>query len=349
MFSDAVAAIDYPDADAAHAARLRHVELAKPAGSLGKLEELSIWAAGVQGNCPPPGFEAVRAVLFGADHGIAVAGVSAYPVEVTAQLARLINDGRAPVNAVAGDAAIRVVDVAIDADTSSPFKVRRGSGRIDTEDALTPQQVSDAIQAGIELADEEIGSGAQLLVAGSFGVGSSTPAAALVAVLTDTEPVKVIGRASGIDDDAWIRKCGAVRDARRRAWPHRNDPEALLQVAGGADLAALTGFLIQAAARKVPVVLDGLVPCTAALVAQLASPRVVRWLCAGQLAADPGHDLALRRLGLSPVLSLGVELDQGVGALLAVPVLRSATRLLRDTASYVEAGVSQPITASVAT
>jgi nicotinate-nucleotide--dimethylbenzimidazole phosphoribosyltransferase len=133
-----------------------------------------------------------------------------------------------------------------------------------------------------------------------------------------------------------MRKCAAVRDARRRAWPYRDDPLRLVAVAGGADLAALTGFLVRAASRRVPVLLDGLVACTAALLAQLACPRVVRWCLAGQQSGEPAHELALRRLGLTPVLRLGVELDQGVGALLALPVLQAATRTLAGTATAAE-------------
>jgi nicotinate-nucleotide--dimethylbenzimidazole phosphoribosyltransferase len=337
--------LDYPDADAAHAARLRQLTLVKPADSLGVLEELSIWAAGVQGRCPPSSFENARAVIFAADHGIAAAGVSAFAPEVTAQLVALIGAGRAPVNTLLGGVPLRVVDLAVAADTSpaiSAFKVRRGSGRIDIEDALGSDETARAIEAGVVIADAEIHAGADLLVAAGVGVGSSTPASTLVAVLTDTEPTRVIGRGSGISDTSWIRKCAAIRDARRRAWPHRADPTELLAVAGGAELAALTGFILQAASRRIPVLLDGLVACTAALLAQQASPRVVRWLAAGQLSAEPAHALALQRLGLTPILELGVQLEQGVGALLALPILRAATATLAGTATWDEAGISRP-------
>lgn len=336
-FADAVAE---PDPAAGHAARLHAERLAVAAGSLGMLAELGVWAAGVQGRWPPSTFEAARTVLFAADHGIAAAGVAAADAPSTARQAQLVAAGRAPVNAVAAGVPVRVVDVAMAGDpmTGDPVgagsggRVRRPSGRIDVADALGPDELTAALAAGRTVADQEIEAGADLLLAGNLGVAASTPASVLVAVLTDTEPIRVIGRGDGIDDSAWIRKCAAVRDARRRAWPHRDDPYRLLAVAGGADLAALTGFLVQAARRRVPVLLDGLVPCTAALLAQLACPPVVRWCLVGQQSGEPAHELALRRLGLRPVLQLGVELDQGVGALLALPVLQSATRLLAGAA-----------------
>ena len=338
----AAAAVSEPDPDAGHAARLHQQRLAIPAESLGMLAELAVWAAAVQGSCPPHPFEHARLVLFAADHRIADAGVATGPS--TAELVRTVADGRAAVNAIAAGMPIRVVDLGLldgtgadqPADDAAAPRQRLAGGRIDVEDALSPDQVANAVAAGIATAEEEIGAGAELLLAGNLGLAASTPASVLAAVLTDTEPARVVGRGDGIDDAAWIRKCAAVRDARRRAWPHRDDPQRLLAVAGGADLAALTGFLVQAASRRVPVLLDGLVPCAAALIAQLACPRVVRWLLAGQQSDEPAHELALRRLGLTPVLQLGVQLDQGVGALLALPVLRAASRALAGTATRQE-------------
>ncbi len=345
--------IDYPDSDSAHAAKVRQAELTKPAGSLGLLEELSIWASSVQGRCPPHSFERTRVVVFAGDHGIAAAGVSAYPAEVTAQMVGNILAGGAAVSvlAAAADAGVRLVDMSVDADTSqevsrydiSRYKVRRSTGRIDTEDALTANEAERAIEAGIRVADEEIDAGGELLIAGDLGIGNTTPASVLVSVLTDTEPIKVVGRGTGIDDAGWIRKCAAIRDARRRAWPHRDDLSRLLAIAGGADLAAMTGFLLQAANRRTPVLLDGLVVSAAALTAQLGNPRVVRWFQAAHLSAEPAHDLALRRLGLTPVLDLGMRLGEGTGALVALPILRAATRTLAEMSTFDEAAVSTSV------
>ncbi len=345
VLQDARHGIDYPDMDAEHAARARQEQLTKPSGALGMLEELSIWAAGVQGQCPPHAFERTRVVVFAGDHGIAAAGVSAYPAEVTAQMVANIAAGGAAVNVLAEAAGVgvQVLDLSVAGDTDatvSRYKVRRSSGRIDREDALSRDEAEQALTAGAAIADAEIDSGAQLLIAGDMGIGNSTPAAVLISVLTGTEPIKVVGRGTGIDDAAWMRKCAAVRDARRRAWPHRNHPVRLLATTGGADLAAMTGFLLQATLRRTPVLLDGLVVSAAALVAQLATPRMVQWLRAGHLSAEPAHELALRRLELVPILQLGMRLGEGSGALVALPVLRAATLSLAGMATFDEAAVT---------
>lgn len=330
-------AVDYPDTDAEHAARLRQLQLAKPAGSLGRLEDLSLWAASVQGQNPPHDFGRARLVVFAGDHGIAAAQVSAYDPASTGQMVDRLRDGRsaAAVLAAAAGVGVRVVDLAVDRDgdtDDSPHRVRRSSGSIDREDALTVDEARRAVAAGMAVADEEIDSGAELLLLGDIGVGSTTVAAVLISLLTDVEPIKVVGRGSGIDDAGWIRKCAAIRDARRRARPYRHDLLALLACTAGADLAAMTGFLMQAAYRRTPVLLDGVVTSAAAVVAQQATPRIVRWLRASHVTAEPAHRLALDRLGLDPLLSLGIGLGEGVGALLMLPLLRAATATLRDVA-----------------
>jgi len=337
-------AVPEPDPAAADAARQRQAMLTKPAGALGRLEDLSVWAAAVQGRCPPRPFERVRVVVFAGDHGIARAGVSAYPVEVTAQMVRNFLAGGAAVNVLAAvtGASVRVVDMAVDADTPAEvcaFKVRRGSGRIDTEDALGPEQTRQAFAAGTEIADEEIDGGADLLICGDMGIGNTTPAAVIVAALAGSEPVEVIGRGTGIDDDTWMRKLSAIRDALRRV-RGSTAPLALLQLAGGADIAAMAGFLAQAAVRRTPALLDGLVPTTAALVAREVTPAAVQWWLACHRSTEPAHAIALSRLGLDPILDLGLRLGEGTGALVALPVLDAAVRTLGEMATFAEASVS---------
>jgi nicotinate-nucleotide--dimethylbenzimidazole phosphoribosyltransferase len=344
-FDRAVAGVDHPEAEAMAAAAQRQAQLTKPPGSLGWLEELSVWAAGVQGHCPPADFGRARLVIFAGDHGIAEAGVSAYPAAVTAQMVANFGRGGAAANVLAeiAGAGLRVVDMAVDGDTHpeiSTHKVRRSSGRIDRGDALTLDEARRAVEAGIAIADEEIDAGADLLIAGDMGIANTTPAAVLVSVLADVEPVKVVGRGSGIDDAAWIRKCAAIRDARRRAWPHRGDPIQLLATAGGADFAAMTGFLLQAAHRRTPILLDGLVVTAAALVAHSAAPTVVRWMQSAHRSVEPAHAIALTRLGLTPMLDLGMRLGEGSGALVALPILRAAVRSLAEMATFEEAAVS---------
>ena len=196
-----------PDAQSAAAARDRQDRLTKPLGALGRLEELSVWVASCQGACPPRQFARPRVVVFAGDHGVTAAGVSAYPAEVTAQMVANFDAGGAAINvlAEAAGASVRVVDIAVDVDRpASPsigaYKVRRGSGNIAVEDALSADEVAVAIDAGRQIADEEVDSGADLLIAGDMGIGNTTAATTLIAALTDSEPVAVVGRGTGIDD-----------------------------------------------------------------------------------------------------------------------------------------------------
>ncbi len=334
-----------PDAQVRGQAEARQSELTKPGGALGRLETLGNWVAACQGVCPPRQFQRARVVVFAGDHGVARHGVSAYPSEVTAQMVANFLAGGAAVNVLArlADATVRVVDIAVDGDTDpsvSKYKVRRSSGRIDREDALTEAEVNAALAAGKAIADEEIDGGADLLIAGDMGIGNTTPATVLIATLTDTEPVLAVGRGTGIDDAAWMRKAAAVRDAMWRARSHRHDPVVLLRVAGGADLAAAAGYLAQAAARRTPVVLDGVVITAAALLADMLAPGARAWWVAGHRSTEPSHARALDRLGLDPLVDLDMRLGEGSGALTALPVLRAAVATLADMATFADAGVS---------
>ncbi|AHH95323.1 nicotinate-nucleotide--dimethylbenzimidazole phosphoribosyltransferase [Kutzneria viridogrisea] len=334
-----------PDAAARREAVARHEKLTKPAGSLGRLEELGVWVAACQSSCPPKPFARPRVVVFAGDHGIARHGVSAYPSEVTGQMVANFLTGGAAVNVLAGvaGATVRVVDLAVDADTPervSAHKVRRSSGSIDREDALTEEQVHAALVAGRAIADEEVDGGADLLIAGDMGIGNTTPASVLIAALTGEEPVAVVGRGTGIDDTAWMRKAAAIRDALRRARTVISDPVALLRTAGGADLAAMAGFLAQAAIRRTPVLLDGLVVGAAALVAEDLAPGAREWWVAGHRSAEPAHGFVLSHLGLTPVVEFGMRLGEGSGALVALPVLTMATKVLSEMATFEDAGVS---------
>ena len=338
-----------PDLDVAaqEAARLLQSRLTKPTGSLGRLETLSIWLAGARGVCPPGLAQRVRVVIFAADHGVAEAGVSAFPSAVTAQMVANFLAGGAAVNVLAAQvgATVRVADVAVATDVAGApqettrHKVRAGNGRIDREDALTPEETVRALEAGIAMADEEIDGGADLLVTGDMGIGNTTPATVLTALLTGAEPHTLVGRGTGIDDNGWIRKTRAVRDAARRGRPYLDDPARLVGVVGGADFAAMAGFLGRAAERRTPVLLDGVVSGAAALVAERLSPGARVWWQAGHRSTEPAHTAALARLELEPLLDLGLRLGEGTGALLAVPLLQAAAASL-TMATFDEAGVS---------
>ncbi|MGE5696358.1 MAG: nicotinate-nucleotide--dimethylbenzimidazole phosphoribosyltransferase [Candidatus Sericytochromatia bacterium] len=342
-------AIVPPDARAAAAARERQNTLTKPPGSLGRLEELSVWVSSCQGACPPTQFERPRVVVFAGDHGVAAAGVSAYPPEVTAQMVANIDAGGAAVNVLASvaGATVRVLDVAVDCDELlSPaigaHKVRRSSANLAVDDPLTADEAHAAVEAGRRVADEEVDAGADLLIAGDMGIGNTTAATALVAAIAGAEPVAVIGRGTGIDDAGWMRKTAAVRNAMFRARDAGGDPMTLLARCGGADLAAMAGFCAQSAVRRTPLLLDGVVVTAAALVAERLAPGARQWWQAGHRSTEPAHALALAHLALEPIVDLQMRLGEGTGALVALPIVRAAVATLASMATFGEASVSNP-------
>jgi len=305
--------------------------------------------AACQGVCPPRQFARPRVVVFAGDHGVARAGVSAYPAEVTAQMVANIAAGGAAINvlAEAAGAGVRVVDVAVDVDEPhsaeiGAHKVRRGSGNIAEQDAMTRAEARTAIDVGRRIADEEVDAGADLLIAGDMGIGNTTAATTLVAALTSREPVEVVGRGTGIDDAGWCRKTAAVRDALYRARAVTADPVGLLAVCGGPDLAAMAGFLAQAAVRRTPALLDGMVVTAAALVAERLAPGARQWWQAGHRSTEPAHGFALQRLELEPIVELRMRLGEGTGAAVALPVLRAAVAALAEMATFDEAHISEP-------
>jgi nicotinate-nucleotide--dimethylbenzimidazole phosphoribosyltransferase len=342
---DALANLVQPlDDDAATATRERLDSLARSPDALGRLDELTVWLASAQGVSPPRDPEHARVIVFAGEHGVAFAGVSAYPPEATAWLFDLARSGGSAVSSLARTvgAGIRLLDLSVDLNTPpevSAYKIRRGSGRIDQEDALTPAEAETAFRNGMAIADEEVDGGADLLIPGELGVGGTTVAAVLIGALTDTEPVKVIGRGSGIDDRTWMRKIVAIRDGLRRARPFTADPIALLAVAGGADVAAMSGFLVQAAVRRTPVLLDGVLSAAAALVAAGIAPAAPAWWRAAHRSGEPAHAIALKHLDLEPVLDLGIRAGEGAGGLAVLPLIRAAVRACAETTTAADANL----------
>ncbi len=338
--------------EAARTAAAAHLDrLAKPRGSLGRLEDVVVWAAGVQGRCPPSPFAAPRVVVVAGDHDVArLAGTSAYPPEVTAQMVAAMVAGTAAVCILAerAGAAVRVVDAGVAADYSgsevpaevAADRVRAGAGAIDRTDALTADELDRALALGRRLVTEERAAGGDLLVPGDLGIGNTTPAATLVAALTEEDVIAVTGRGTGIDDATWMRKVTAVRDALWRVRDDHDDPLALVRRVGGPDIAVLVGMLQAAAEQGLPVILDGVVVTAAALVAEELAPGSSDWWVAGHRSAEPAHTAALDRLGLSPLLELSLRLGEGTGALMALPVLQAALALAADMATFDSAGVS---------
>ena len=334
-----------PSHAVAEEARGRHLTLTKPAASLGRLEELGVWIASCQDTCPPRPLERARVVVFAGDHGVAEHGVSAFPREVTLQMADNIVAGGAAVSVLArtAGATVRVADMAMSAERPGGLddhKVRRSSGSIDREDALSPEEVRAAIAAGRRIADEEVDSGADLLIAGDLGIGNTTPATVLTCLVTGHEPVELVVRGTGVDDEGWMRKTAAIRDAMYRASGDLRDPVAMLRKVGGADLAAMAGFLAQAAIRRTPCLLDGSVVTSAALMAEALAPGCRQWWAAGHRSAEPAHSAALTYLSLDPILEHAMRLGEGSGAVAALPVVHNAVAILTEMATFADAGVS---------
>ncbi|WP_405013685.1 nicotinate-nucleotide--dimethylbenzimidazole phosphoribosyltransferase [Kitasatospora sp. NBC_01539] len=342
--------VERPDESARKAAEEHRRELDLPPGGLGALEELGAWLAGVQGAAPVRPIAAPKVLLFAGDHGVAALGVSRPGARGTAERIHAVLDGTAPVALLARryGAAVRVVDIAVDADTDafpdgvSLHRVRRGSGRIDVEDALTAAEAATAFRAGMAIADEEADAGTDLVLLGDIGSGSTTVAAVLIGALCGTDAAAVTGRGSGVDDRVWMVKCATVRDALRRARPVLGDQIALLAATGGADFAALTGFLLQAAVRRLPVVLDGVVSAACALVAQRIAFRAPEWWRAGQDSGEPAQAKAYDRLTLSPLQQLGVRTGEGTGSLLALPLLQAASDALAEPSAVPAAAPAAP-------
>jgi len=341
-----VAGIRPADAAAMAAARDLQARLTKPTGSLGALEDLSVRLAGLAGSCPPPMPEPATVAVFAGDHGVHRQGVTPWPQEVTAQMVANFVAGGAVVNALARTAGadLMVVDVGV----ATPLhggsnlldaNIRRGTRDLAVEPALTRDEARAAVEVGIEVADALVEAGAACLLTGDMGIANTTPSAALIAAFTGAGADAVTGRGTGVDDETLARKVLVVRSAVDRLTA--DDPIGVLAAVGGLEHAAIAGYILAAAARRVPVILDGVIAVSAALVAAALAPDAVIAMIAGHRSAEPGATVALDHLGLEPLVDLGLRLGEGTGALLALPIVGGAVRVLHDVATFDSAGVSE--------
>jgi nicotinate-nucleotide--dimethylbenzimidazole phosphoribosyltransferase len=356
MLESTIAAIRPLDESAMVAAGELHGRLTKPAGSLGALEELSVRLAGLAGACPPPLPEPAAVAIFAGDHGVHAQGVTPWPQEVTAQMIGNFLAGGAVVNAFARQAGASVTVVDVGVATPLPFapaqegaagprlvaaNVRRGTRDLAVTAALTRDEARAAVETGIRIAGELVDAGAGILLTGDMGIGNTTPAAALIAAFARVDPAAATGRGTGVDDPTYARKVDVVRAALARHAPDPADPLGVLAAVGGLEHAALAGLILGAAARRVPVLLDGVIAVSAALAAAAFAPDAVGAMVAGHRSAEPGATAALRHLGLDPLLDLGLRLGEGTGALLALPVVTGAVRVLHEVATFDSAGVAE--------
>jgi nicotinate-nucleotide--dimethylbenzimidazole phosphoribosyltransferase len=347
LLADTIAAIRPLDGAAVAAARERQEMLTKPSGSLGRLEEVSVQLAGIAGQCPPPMPAPAAVAVFAADHGVHAQGVSPWPQEVTAQMVANFLASGAAVNAIAAQAGAQVcvVDIGVAADLPVADgllarKIRPGTADMTAGPAMSLDEARRAVETGIEVARDLVAAGNRCLITGDMGIANTTASAALIAAFTGAGPGEVTGRGTGIDDPTLARKVDVVRRALARHACDPEDPLAVLAAVGGLEHAALAGFVLGGAARRVPVVLDGVIACAAALAARAFAPDATGCLIAGHLSTEPGARRALDTLGLRPLLDLGLRLGEGSGAALALPVVAAAARVLRDMATFDSAGVS---------
>lgn len=328
-------------------ARTLHTRLTKPTGSLGFLEDVGVLLAGIAGACPPPLPEPAAIVVFAGDHGVATAGVTPWPQEVTAQMVANFCAGGAAVNALARQVGARllVVDVGVAADLEPHpsllvRKVAPGTADLSIGPAMTEAQARAAFDIGVDVADALVRDGIRLLGAGEMGIGNTTPAAALVAAFTGREAAECTGRGTGIDDRMLARKCELVTAAVARIHAAA-DPWRVLAEVGGLEIAALAGFVTAGAAARVPVLVDGVITLAALLVAEAITPGTVGACLAGHRSTEPGATVALDHLGLRPLLDLDLRLGEGSGACLAVPLVQAAARVLGEMATFDGAGVTE--------
>lgn len=335
------------DLDASRAAVERQDRLTKPRGSLGMLEAVSIQLAGLSGQCPPPIPAPAAVAIFAGDHGVHAQGVTPWPQEVTGQMVANFLSGGAVVNALAaqGGVEVTVVEVGVitPADPAPGLisrNVRAGTGDMTQEAAMSRAQALEAIWVGIDVARDLVAAGNRCLLTGDMGIANTTASAALISVFTGTAPEEVTGRGTGIDDETLSGKITVVQQALDLHAPSAAHPITALAAVGGLEHAALMGFILGAAATRTPVILDGVIACAAALVARELAPDSVAAMIAGHRSAEPGATVALAALGLRPLVDLDLRLGEGSGAVLALPLVQSAARVLNDVATFDAAGVT---------
>jgi nicotinate-nucleotide--dimethylbenzimidazole phosphoribosyltransferase len=321
-------------------ARERLERLAKPPGSLGRIEELAVQLCAISGTCPPPIPAPVTVAVFAGDHGVLAQGVSPWPQEITAAMVRTFAMGGAAVNVLARQvgADVVVVDVGVATPVAGALdrNVRRGTADLSRGPAMTIDEAHRAFDVGRDVAR---GSGAGLLVTGDMGIGNTTPSAAVIAAITGRPAEEITGRGTGIDDDVLALKTGIVGAAAARV--RDADPMTVLAEVGGLEIAAIAGYVSEASAMRVPVVVDGVIALAGLLAAATLDEDVLDCVIAGHRSTEPGASAVLEHLKLEPLLDLGMRLGEGTGALLAVPIVQAAAHLITEMATIDEVLGSQ--------
>lgn len=347
LLTKTITAIEPLDEVSQKAVLAHQARLTKPAGSLGRLEALSVQLAGIQ-RTQAPHAEQGAVLVMAADHGVCQEGVSAFPQEVTAQMVHNFVAGGAAINVLGRLAGARVVvsDVGVASKLPDELSVHRkkvgyGTKNMALGPAMSRDQAVAAVEAGIEVFTIEFERGPfDICATGDMGIGNTTASSAIASVITGKSPAQLTGRGTGIDDEALKRKIAVIERAIARNKPNPGDALDVLAKVGGFEIGALVGVILAAAAQHIPVVIDGYISGAAALIAAGIAPLSQQYMIAGHVSADSGHAAMLEHLGLEPLLDLGLRLGEGTGAALSMMFCRAACRILNDMATFDSAGVA---------
>ena len=347
ILSKTIANIRPLDVKSMAAAKARQDTLTKPTGSLGRLEELSIRIAGIQGK-PLPQIKQKAVIVMAADHGVAARGTSAYPQEVTAEMVLNFLHGGAGINVISRQvgAGVIIVDMGVAKKLeSNPGLISRriaaGTQDMSKGPAMTVAQATRSLEAGIEIVSTEIKKGLDIVATGDMGIGNTTASAAICAVMTGKTAAEVTGRGTGLDDQQLQQKIMIINEAITLNKPDSSKPLEVLAKVGGFEIGGLAGVILGAASHRVPVIIDGFISGAAALIAAGLCPQCRDYMIAGHCSVEPGHKIILQHLGLKPLLDLEMRLGEGTGAALAMSFAEISVRILTEMATFGEAGVAE--------
>ena len=335
------------DSVAVAAAQNHQDNLTKPPGSLGRLEELSIRMAGIQGKAIPE-IRDKAIITMAADHGVVAEKIGNWPQEVTAQMVYNFLGGGAGINVLARHVGARIV--VVDMGVASELrpdrqllsrKVDPGTWNMAVGPAMTVEQAVAAIETGIEILTAEVARGLDIVGTGDMGIGNTTASSAICSVMTGKPVTDVTGRGAGLSDEQLANKAKVINRALAINCPDRSQPLEVLAKIGGFEIGGLVGVILAGAARRIPVVIDGFVSGAAAIIAAGLSPQVKDYLIAAHLSEEPGHQFILDHLGLKPLLTLNLRLGEGTGAALGISLAEAAAKILGQMATFSEAGVSE--------
>ena len=345
--NEVIASIQPLDEKAMRKARMRQDNLTKPQGSLGQLESVSIQVVGMKRNSRPRMTHKVIFTLAG-DHGVTQEGVSAYPSEVTPQMVYNFLRGGAGINVLARHVGARVVVADLGVATKMEEhrslidkKVAMGTQNMAKGPAMSREEAIRSIEAGIELVEEELSKGIDILGTGDMGIGNTTSSSAITAALTGVDVAIVTGRGTGLDDEGWRRKVEVIQRALDINRPDPREGIDVLSKLGGFEIGGIAGVILAGAKYQIPVVIDGFISGAAALIATSFSPKVKPYLIASHQSAEKGHKIILEHLGLKPLLNLDLRLGEGTGAALGIFLVEASIRILNEMTTFAEAGVSE--------